>query len=151
MRSSVAGDSWREAWTTAEAKPRGKVTCKEWGPHHSLSQRSGPCLRRHQGGLPLQPGREPLLLPPSPPYLGTSALPEKFKCSDCYSRTLSPGWPACPVLRLVSLLPEGTGCSGTLEQTSLGGTHAEVGLKPQLSPRGYVTREEELKSLLEGV
>lgn len=78
-------------------------------------------------------------------------LPEKFQCSNCYSRTLSPGWPACPVLCLVSLLPDGVGCSATLEQTPLGGTHAEVGLKPQLSPRGYVTREEELKSLLEGV
>ena len=34
------------------------------------------------------------------------------------------------------------------EQTLVGGTHAEVGLKPQLSPRDFATKEEELKSLL---
>ena len=32
------------------------------------------------------------------------------------------------------------------EQTSVGGPHAEVGLKPQLSPRGGATKEEEQKS-----
>ena len=30
----------------------------------------------------------------------------------------------------------------------MAGTHTEVGLKPQLSPRGCATKEEELKSLL---
>ena len=30
----------------------------------------------------------------------------------------------------------------------MGGTQAEVGLKPQLKPRGHVMKEEELKSLL---
>ena len=35
------------------------------------------------------------------------------------------------------------------EQMPVGGTHTEVGLKPQLSPRGNATKEEELKSLLE--
>ena len=33
----------------------------------------------------------------------------------------------------------------------MGGTHAEVGLKPQVSPRGHATKEEELKSLLAAV
>ena len=32
------------------------------------------------------------------------------------------------------------------EQTPVGGPHAEVGLKPQLGPRGGVTKEEEQKS-----
>ena len=38
-------------------------------------------------------------------------------------------------------------CPG--EQTPKGGPHAEVGLKPKLSPRGCATKEEELKSLPE--
>ena len=33
----------------------------------------------------------------------------------------------------------------------MGGPHSEVGLKQQLSPRGSVTKEEELKSLLVAV
>ena len=33
----------------------------------------------------------------------------------------------------------------------MGDPHAEVGLKPQLSPRGHATKEEELKSLLTAV
>ena len=32
------------------------------------------------------------------------------------------------------------------EQTPVGGPHAGVGLKPQLSPRGRTTKEEEQKS-----
>ena len=38
-----------------------------------------------------------------------------------------------------------------LEQTLVDETHPEVGMKPQLSPRGHVTKEEELKSLLAAV
>lgn len=34
------------------------------------------------------------------------------------------------------------------EQTPVGGLHAEVGLKPQMSPTGHTTKEENLKSLL---
>ena len=34
------------------------------------------------------------------------------------------------------------------EQTPVGGLHAEVGLKPQMSPTGQTTKEENLKSLL---
>ena len=33
------------------------------------------------------------------------------------------------------------------EQNSIGDSHTEVGLKAQLSPRAYATKEENLKSL----
>ena len=36
----------------------------------------------------------------------------------------------------------------SLKQTLVGGTHTEVGLKLQLSPRGLVRKKEELKFLL---
>ena len=36
----------------------------------------------------------------------------------------------------------------SLKQTLVGGTHTEVGLKLQLSPRGLVSKKEELKFLL---
>ena len=38
-----------------------------------------------------------------------------------------------------------------LEQTPVGGPHAEVGLKPQLSTRGHETKEKKMKSLLTAV
>ena len=70
------------------------------------------------------------------------------------------GSPVCPVPTRAPVTPAATTSMPLLtradsctpgqpqKQTPVGGPHAEVGLKPQLSPRGHAAKEEKLKSLL---
>ena len=55
--------------------------------------------------------------------------------------------PPCPLLARADFCAPGQ----PQEQTPVCDPHTEMGLKPQLSPRGCVTKEEKLKSLLTAV
>ena len=96
-----------------------------------------PLLSDLQGaGLPLQP----LSPHEAPASLGTRKGSHRGR-SSC-----DPG--RCCIH--IPLLPGADLCAPgqPREQTPVGGPHAEVVLKPQLSPRGCATKEEKLKSLL---
>ena len=151
-----------EGQIATEAKNHYWTTYKGWGPHCSLSPHvlAPASLSTREGSH-----RSRLMLPPSlslpllpPPHLGGPLAP------SCLS-PLPPDQFAHPnstiappllggQLTLSIAAPshlDGLMCSSSLQSRKLmGQLHAEVGLKPQLSPRGPMTKEE-LKSLCKAV
>lgn len=99
-------------------------------PHHvwpsgAGCQNLGKSSTRTRSLAPMAAGFPAHLLPPRPPLLKES----------CHLCTLS--------------LPKQTAPGPSWEQTPVVGPHTQVGLKPELSPRGGVTKEEEQKSFCE--
>ena len=133
-----------EAFT--EAKHCCWVTCKGWDHHcspfshvhapASMGTREGPCW-----SWLVHPCHHLLHPPPNPRWHTHPHC--HLTCS--HVRWHPPAWVACWPRLPPQLLPAWW---AHVEQTPVGGTQAEVGLKPHLSPRGCVIKEKVLKSLL---
>ena len=96
-----------------------------------------------EAGPPLCP------LPLSPALVGTrrSTHRSRLPLPSC-QYLLWPCWPQWACTPCPLLPPPALALEGSQVQVLLGGTHAEVGLKPQLSPWGHATNEDELDSLV---
>ena len=125
---------------------------KGWGRHCSLSHMPTPASTGNREGSHHSqltcPCHHLLLLSFTWATCSSQSPPNGLIYSSYYPTPSCLGCLLVPIATLAPSFLMGFCAPATFGEIPVGRTHAMVGLKTQLSPRGCVTKEEELKSLL---